>query len=227
MISCNHVGHAASNCFSSLRVSHRSLHVDSLSIDRQAQTIALVTSQGQAVHINVARDGDRIKVFQEKLLSLMKGERIVFLKNDRPLKVQNGLTAEIKEIDERGNVTVSIGRKKDITFNIKYQYNYLDHGYAVTDYKSQGQTSKEVIFMTNTEKNNSYNSFYVAMTRGKENIHVYTNNKEKLKEQVKKEVRKTSTLDHVKPEVQKIIPQIQQTRIEQKQVNIPTGRQGR
>jgi conjugative relaxase-like TrwC/TraI family protein len=195
--------------------------------DKQAQTVTLVTSDRRTVNINVAKDGERIKAFQEKSVPLMEGDKIVFLKNDRPLKVQNGLTAEIKKIDARGNITVSTDSKKDISFNINHSYNYLDHGYAVTDYKSQGQTSREVIFHANTEKINSYNSFYVAVTRGTENINVYTNDKEKLKEQVKKEVIKTSTLDHDKPQIQRIVPQIQQIRIEPKQINIPTGREGR
>jgi ATP-dependent exoDNAse (exonuclease V) alpha subunit len=97
----------------------------------------------------------------------------------------------------------------------------------VTDYKSQGQTTKEVIFHANTDKTNSYNSFYEAITRGKENVRVYTNDTGKLKEQVKKEVKKTSTLDHDKPQIQRIIPQIQQIRIAPKEINIPIGREGR
>jgi ATP-dependent exoDNAse (exonuclease V) alpha subunit len=123
-------------------------------------------------------------------------------------------------------MSVTLDTNKDIVLNLR-TYNYLDHGYAVTDYKSQGQTSKEVIFHANTEKINSYNSFYVAVTRGKDNLSVYTNDRDKLKEQVKKEVMKTSTLDHSKPQIQKIAPQIQQIHVEPKQITIPTGRDGR
>jgi conjugative relaxase-like TrwC/TraI family protein len=197
-----------------------------VSINKQAQTVTLLTAYNQQIDINVAKNGNRIKAFQEKSVPLMPGDKIVFLKNDRFIKVQNGLTAEVKSIDKLGNIKASTGNK-DILFNIKHGYNYLDHGYAVTDYKSQGQTSKEVIFHANADKINSYNSFYVALTRGKDNVHVYTNDKNKLKEQVKKEVIKTSTLDHNKPQVQRLVPQVQQTRIEPKQINIPTGREGR
>jgi conjugative relaxase-like TrwC/TraI family protein len=198
-----------------------------LSFDNKEQNITILTSRGKKININVAQDSDKIKAFQEKPVCFMQGDKVVFLKNDRPLKVQNGLTAEIKRIDERGNVTVITDSKKEISFNINHSYNYLDHGYAVTDYKSQGQTTKEVIFHANTDKTNSYNSFYEAITRGKENVHVYTNDTGKLKEQVKKEVKKTSTLDHDKPQIQRIIPQIQQIRIAPKEINIPIGREGR
>ena len=47
------------------------------------------------------------------------------------------------------------------------------------------------------------------------------------KNKVKKEVIKTSTLDHNKPQIQRIVPRVQQTRIEPKQINIPIGRDGR
>jgi hypothetical protein len=38
----------------------------------------------------------------------------------------------------------------------------------------------------------------VAITRGREDVKLYTDNSEKLQEQVKKEQIKTSTLDHDK-----------------------------
>ncbi|MBI3813352.1 MAG: hypothetical protein HY279_02650 [Nitrospinae bacterium] len=64
--------------------------------------------------------------------------------------------------------------------------------------KKMEKTSKEVIFNADTSKENSFNSFYVAITRGKEDVRVYTDSKENLKGQVKEGQIKTSTLDHDK-----------------------------
>jgi len=52
-----------------------------------------------------------------------------------------------------------------VKFNIK-DYNYLDHGYAITTIKSQGQTAKNIITYMEF-KNQNFNSFYVAATRQK------------------------------------------------------------
>mgnify|MGYP000850248911 CR=1 FL=1 len=193
------------------------------SIDAQNQEISIVTVYGQNVSIDVSKHGHKLGIYQERLLPFTQGEKIVFLKNDKNLGVQNGLTGEIKSLDERGNLTVKIDTGKDVTFSIPRSYNYLDHGYAVTDYKSQGQTSKRVIFHANTEKPTSYNSFYVAMTRGKDDLRVYTNGAEKLREQVKKEITKTSSLDYAT----KIIPRppIQKAPVRAPQIHI--GREGR
>jgi ATP-dependent exoDNAse (exonuclease V) alpha subunit len=167
-----------------------------LSTDRQTQKLRVLLGDNRTTEINLTTYGHKLGAYREKSIRLSEGEKVVFLKNDRTLGVQNGLTGEIKSIDPRGNITVKRDRKKDIIWNLRYTYNYLDHGYAVTDYKSQGQTSREVIFNTNTERTTSFNSFYVAATRGRDNLHVYTNDPIKLKEQVKHEALKTSTLDH-------------------------------
>ena len=113
--------------------------------------------------------------------------------------------------------------KRAITWNIPRDYNYLDHGYAVTDYKSQGQTSRRVIFHANVERPTSYNSFYVAMTRGKDDLRVYTNGVEKLREQVKREITKTSSLDYSTRALPK--PPIEKAPTRAPQIQI--GREGR
>lgn len=194
-----------------------------ISSDTQAQEISLVTVCGQNRTIDVSKHGHKLGVYHEKLLPFTQGEKIVFLKNDKNLGVQNGLTGEIKSLDERGNLTVRIDTGKEITWNIPREYNYLDHGYAVTDYKSQGQTSRRVIFHANIEKATSYNSFYVAMTRGKDDLRVYTNGTEKLKEQVKKEITKTSSLDYATKTLSR--PPIQKAPARAPQIHI--GREGR
>jgi ATP-dependent exoDNAse (exonuclease V) alpha subunit len=173
--------------------------------------------------VDVSKHGHKLGVYQEKLLPFTQGEKVVFLKNDKNLGVQNGLTGEIKSLDERGNLTVKLDTGKDVTFSIPRSYNYLDHGYAVTDYKSQGQTSRRVIFHANTEKPTFYNSFYVAMTRGKDDLRVYTNGTEKLRKQVRKEITKTSSLDYATKTITR--PLIQEAPVRAAQIHI--GREGR
>ncbi len=202
-----------------------------LGIDKQTNQVTILTPEGKKANLNVHTYGHTLATYREKTAHFLEGEKVVFLKNARPLGVQNGLTGEINSIDKNGNITVAIDKNKAVTWNIKSTYNYLDHGYAVTDYKSQGQTSREVIFHADTERNTSFNSFYVAVTRGKDNIHVYTNESDKLKTQVKHELKKTSTLDHSKTSIQ-INSQFKQIREPMqlntpKQINIPRGREGR
>ncbi len=64
------------------------------------------------------------------------------------------------------------GKVKDVNLN---NYQYIDHGYAVVEYKSQGGTWQNVIVHADTAKETTYNSQYVAQSRGKSDVQIYTN----------------------------------------------------
>jgi ATP-dependent exoDNAse (exonuclease V) alpha subunit len=167
-------------------------------------TITVQTSKG-AREIDLNRHGEKLAVYQEKGTPVMKGDKIVFLKNDRDLNIQNGLTGTVKAVTEKGDMTVKLDTGREIRFNLHERYNYIDHGYAVTDYKSQGQTANAVLYHAETlqQAKSTFNSFYVAITRGKQDVKVYTDSVETLKEQVKHEQVKSSTLDFTKEQPDK------------------------
>ena len=102
------------------------------------------------------------------------------------------------EIIERGCVWcgVKTEKGKELKFNPSTQYRYIGHGYALTDYKSQGQTEKHVIYHADTTKGVNFNQAYVGITRGKKSVIIYTDDKARLMEEVKHEQIKTSTLDY-------------------------------
>ena len=158
-----------------------------------------VHTHGAERAIYLQKHGDKITAYVEHPGIFAEGEKVVFLKNDKNLGVSNGLTGVITTIGARGEITLLTETDKELVVNV-HDYPYLDLGYAVTDYKSQGQTAKEVIFHADTAKDVSFNSFYVALTRGQNDVQVYTNDKETLQEQVKAEQEKTSTLDYPQPD---------------------------
>lgn len=170
-------------------------------IDQINHRITVQQKNGKEHTIDLKQHGQNLQVYREKEQTFSRGEKIVFLKNNDRRGISNGHIGEIKSLDERGNLKIRMenGKTKDI--NIRTQYNYIDHGYAVTAYKSQGQTAKRVLYHADTSKETNYNQAYVAMTRGKEDLKVYTNDKENLREQIKIEQQKTSTLDHEKQPV--------------------------
>ena len=48
------------------------------------------------------------------------------------------------------------GDKKTVKFNLNNKgekaYNYIDHAYAISDYKSQGATTKRIIWHAPTDR---------------------------------------------------------------------------
>lgn len=158
--------------------------------------IILVTpiGGGKPRELNVFENGDNLQVYREVQKQFCQGDRITFTKNttlDKKtrMEVKNGDRDYIKKIYKNGDFITQNGKK----FNIK-EMNYIDHGYVVTDVKSQGATAKSVMIMANSQMAN-YNSFYTQVTRAKSKIEIFTDNKEQLLANIQKSNKEKSTLD--------------------------------
>lgn len=164
-------------------------------VDKEQNTV-MVKADGKVFNIALNEHGNNLQVYSEKSRTFAEGDRILFLKNDKGLEVKNGQTGYITCIKENGRISVKMDNGKAVHFNPDKQYKYISHGYALTDYKSQGQTEKHVIYHADTTKGVNYNQAYVGITRGKDSVKIYTNDKEILRQMVKVEQHKTTTLDH-------------------------------
>jgi len=161
--------------------------------------------KSQEKQINVYEHSDKLQVFRESKKPFAKGEVIIFTKNtviDRGTRtsVKNGERTRIKSINKHGDVVTAEGKK----FNIN-KMPYVDHGYAITDVKSQGTTVKNVVVMAQSDMAN-FNSFYTQITRAKKNITLYTDNKEQLAANVQKTDNLKTTLDYT---IKKKEPQLE------------------
>ncbi len=166
-----------------------------LQVDREKNSIQAEVSfrdKTKVKKIDLSKHGLKLNVFRASEREFTKGDKIVFLKNDGKLDVENGRIGKILALDSKGNMIARTEQGKEVSFNT---HNYFDHGYAVTEYKSLGQTTNKVLYVADTRDMTNYNSFYVAATRGREDMHVFTNDKAELQEQVMIEQIKTSTLD--------------------------------
>jgi|GEM_PF-1186315 len=148
---------------------------------------------GFAFNVKNNQDVESKKSFSER-------DKVVFLNNDRALGVKNGTMGEILDLHKSGDI--SIQTEKGVkNFNIK-NYNWIDHGYVLTNYKAQGQTTKSVLINLDTEKRSltNRNSFYVSISRATDEVKIYTNNKEGLTNSLRTWQEKTTTYDLKKPE---------------------------
>lgn len=164
--------------------------------DTIQNTITIQAKNGYKTDLKLRDCGGNISVYQTEARLFSQGEKVVFLKNDNKLSVQNGLTGTINKIDSKGNIEINLTSEKSVKFNIR-NYSYIDHGYAVTAHKSQGLDSQRVIYVTNTahKQLNTTQSFYVAISRAQYDAKIITDNVSVLQEQIKRPQLKTSTLD--------------------------------
>jgi conjugative relaxase-like TrwC/TraI family protein len=176
-----------------------------------ARNTLKVEAEGRTHEVPLLGHYDKIAVYRVAERSFAPGDRVVFLRNDEKLGVQNGLQGTVTHLDERGNVVVRTDARggRPVRFRLtepearakgdaRYRYDTLTHAYAVTEYKGQGATTSAVIWYADTRRGRIHrNSFYVAATRARHDILVFTDDKERLKNLVRRPQEKSSTLDHL------------------------------
>jgi len=132
---------------------------------------------------------------KESEKSFAKGDKVIFLKNDRALDVKNGTMGAIEKINKQGDMSVKTENgTKD--FNVKKNYDHIDHGYAITNYKAQSQTIESVLINHDTETSlTNRNSFYVQISRATDEVKIYTNDKEGLERGIENWQEKATSYD--------------------------------
>ncbi|MEM4066532.1 MAG: ATP-binding domain-containing protein, partial [Candidatus Micrarchaeaceae archaeon] len=116
------------------------------------------------------RELRKAHIIRKRKIGLAQGERIVALKNNYEIGIKNGEMFYVEKID--GNKIKLVNDNKELIVDIR-KYNYFDYAYSITTHKSQGMTVKNVI-VADANNNMNFNLFYVALTRGKENLKIYT-----------------------------------------------------
>lgn len=152
-----------------------------LAFNEKENTLYIKSDKGEG-EIDLSKDGLNLVPGIKAKQKFANGDRILFTRNDKKLGVNNGELATIKKIDKEGNLTVKVDEKKEITFNIA-DYKNIDYGYAITTMKSQGMSAKNVYAWLDAKAQN-FNSFYVATSRAVEDLKIWTNDTELLREKV-------------------------------------------
>jgi conjugative relaxase-like TrwC/TraI family protein len=91
----------------------------------------------------------------------------------------NGERVQVREI-QHGRIVLADGRILPAGFNA------FTHGYAVTSHSSQGKTVDEVLLVASSRSFPAVNreQFYVSISRGRERVHIFTDDAELLARRV-------------------------------------------
>ena len=103
------------------------------------------------------------------------GDRVVFTRNSRWIGVKNGQTGSLINwrVDERGDIQLTIHADSGRTVNFAIgKYNHLDHGYALSVHKAQGQTLDNALVML-SESMTDREWAYVATSRHRKELRVF------------------------------------------------------
>ncbi|HEV2331360.1 MAG TPA: MobF family relaxase [Verrucomicrobiae bacterium] len=156
-------------------------------------------------HLLVERDGesvkvpfgqlDKITVCQKKELVLSAGDKLQLKANGRAAdgrKLASGELVTVKETRPDGRIVLTDGRV------LGKNFRQFVHGYSVTSYASQGKSVDYVLFSDSTVKAATNNQqWYVTISRGKKGIHIFTCDKEQLRDNIMRSGDRPLALDAV------------------------------
>ena len=139
-----------------------------------------------------------VTLYHESERAFARGDRVQFTAPYRERHVANRELGTIDHIDATGRLRVRLdsGRRVALTLDA---YPHLDYGYAVTSHSSQGQTADRVLVDVDTagpgEQLVNRRLAYVAVSRGRYDAQIYTNDKGQLGEALSREVSHRSAIE--------------------------------
>ena len=139
-----------------------------------------------------------VTLYREAERAFSEGERVQFTAPNRERHIANRELGTIEKIDDSGNLQVRLDSGRTVAFNIK-ENPHLDYGYAVTSHSSQGQTADRVLIHVDTEQAGeklvNRRLAYVAVSRGRYDAQIYTNDEAQLAEQLSRDVSRRSAME--------------------------------
>ncbi len=139
-----------------------------------------------------------VTLYKETERSFSEGDRVQFTAPNRRQHIANRELGTIGHIDARGNLQIRLDSGCTVAFNVE-ENPHLDHGYAVTSHSSQGQTADRVLVHVDTERAGekliNRRLAYVAVSRGRYDVQLYTNDKGDLAEQLSRDASHRSAME--------------------------------
>ena len=160
-------------------------------------------------------DEDGIETPKQVYLAI--GEKILFTKNEyKEYDIRNGERATITNIEDKF-LTVKTEDNRELKIDTEKFPYIIDYGYALTTYKSQGQTYNKVVIDADTSVPvlNDMRNAYVNITRCRNEIQIYTDDKDYLKELAQERYVEQDTLDMGDNSIEEIKPIVVEKQKEQ------------
>lgn len=140
-------------------------------------------------------DGRNFTLHKPRVIEVGKGDTLLIKKNLSHSPLKNGMRVSVKGINEDGSLMVALHGDKSSEFHrLPANFRHYLHGYAVTAHASQGATVESVAVLADGMKKEQ---FYVAATRGKSEINIYTEDRYLMEQQVKVSSQRKSGIEVV------------------------------
>ena len=147
-----------------------------LTVDKDSQWLTLETPSSSVISVAPALC-PRKTVYATQALPIAVGDKLRWTRNNPKTGVRNGQTFVVKQIEADGKAEIvnAEGQTRRISLSRK---QYVDYAWVSTTYSSQGKTTNRVLALLGETTHRE--AFYVAISRAKYGLTLYTANQEEL-----------------------------------------------
>lgn len=139
-----------------------------------------------------------VTLYRETNRAFSVGDRVQFTAPDPERHVANRDLATLEQVDASGRLHLRLDSGRAVAVAVE-AHPHLDYGYAVTSHSGQGQTADRVLVHVDTELNAEQlvnrRLAYVAVSRGRFDAQIYTDDTARLGHALSREVGKQSALE--------------------------------
>lgn len=138
-------------------------------------------------------------VYEERNIILAKGDAIRITRNSfdkNKRRLNNGQLLDVVSVDKKGKILVRNNASKT-EYCLPENFGHISYAYCMTSHASQGKTVDEVFIYqpSDTFPATDMKQFYVSVSRGREAVHIYTDDKEALLDHALKSRDRLSALE--------------------------------
>ena len=155
-------------------------------VDVQDGKITAKDEHGRTVEFS-GRHAKAYSVFEKQQIEVAAGDKLLLQQNRRgDLHTTNGEQVVVSRVDSDGFIHLQDGR------TLPRDYQQFDYGYAITAHRSQGKSVDHVIVSGAAM---SKELFYVAASRGKQSIQVFTSDQEVFEQSIARSAARQSATE--------------------------------
>ena len=148
-------------------------------IDTAANLLTVETSDHQLIQIDPALC-ERKAVYTTLSVEMAAGDLMKWTKNNRVAGTRNGQQFTVESITDEGIAQIVNDQDESRTVDLATGAQHVDYAWVSTTYSSQGKTAGAVMALMDSTTNRE--AFYVATSRAKQRLQLYTASVEALQQ---------------------------------------------
>ena len=153
--------------------------------ETEKNKVVLSNDEGQEKPLPIHKSS-AYEVYEPTKIFLAKGDKVKITRNsfdEQEKRLNNGQTLEVVAVNKKGTITLR-NRASKTNYSLNKDFGHLTHAHCITSYAAQGKTVDHVLIAqpASTFPATDAKQFYVSVSRGRESVAIYTDDKEALLE---------------------------------------------